>query len=543
MNKYIFKNVKYIRNFLIVLGILSVIATITGIIIPYFNGVFVDVLIYTQDFNSIIKLTMLIITIGVVDVVFNYIYNLTYIKVLNKVVYRTKMQLIEHLRRVSYLRLSKLNPVYLNQRINIDVIAVFQFFIENYITCFMMVIVIILEGYMVFRVNVLIGGLVVLFVPVYVVIYLYLKRPLYEKNIYYKEEQNIFFHKINDQFVLLKSIKINADFAKNNEAMDNSFRVFLKKTIDFNKVSFLFSSCDSVVSLLFRSIMYIIAGCEIIKKNLTVGEFTMINAYFSLLLTQIRYFFNLGKKYQDAKSSYDRIEELLHIPKESNGNQVVDQINEITLDDISFRYDLNSTMLLEKVSYKFEKGKIYGISGVNGVGKSTLINILIGIINEDVSGEVKYGSNKLQDMDMYEVRREHIAVMSQEFESGFDVTVSDLLCANYPGFGQDGIDKSLKQIGDLNLLFDNEMSLADLWRKRIKDLSGGEKQKVSLVWCFLKDADVLILDEPTANMDRKSIEVVKRILKDMVKEKIIIVVSHDKSLFEVCDKQIDLSSN
>lgn len=74
MNKYIFKNVKYIRNFLIVLGILSVIATITGIIIPYFNGVFVDVLIYTQDFNSIIKLTMLIITIGVVDVVFNYIY-------------------------------------------------------------------------------------------------------------------------------------------------------------------------------------------------------------------------------------------------------------------------------------------------------------------------------------------------------------------------------------------------------------------------------------------------------------------------------------
>lgn len=338
MNKYIFKNVKYIRNFLIVLGILSVIATITGIIIPYFNGVFVDVLIYTQDFNSIIKLTMLIITIGVVDVVFNYIYNLTYIKVLNKVVYRTKMQLIEHLRRVSYLRLSKLNPVYLNQRINIDVIAVFQFFIENYITCFMMVIVIILEGYMVFRVNVLIGGLVVLFVPVYVVIYLYLKRPLYEKNIYYKEEQNIFFHKINDQFALLKSIKINADFAKNNEAMDNSFRVFLKKTIDFNKVSFLFSSCDSVVSLLFRSIMYIIAGCEIIKKNLTVGEFTMINAYFSLLLTQIRYFFNLGKKYQDAKSSYDRIEELLHIPKESNGNQVVDQINEITLDDISFRY-------------------------------------------------------------------------------------------------------------------------------------------------------------------------------------------------------------
>ena len=79
--------------------------------------------------------------------------------------------------------------------------------------------------------------------------------------------------------------------------------------------------------------------------------------------------------------------------------------------------------------------------------------------------------------------------------------------------------------------------------KKDKRFIRRRKTEVSLVWCFLKDADVLILDEPTANMDRKSIEVVKRILKDMVKEKIIIVVSHDKSLFEVCDKQIDLSSN
>ncbi len=164
----------------------------------------------------------------------------------------------------------------------------------------------------------------------------FLKKPLYEKSIHYKEEQNLFFHKINDQFALLKFIKINADFTKNNEIMDISFKKFLKTTIDFNRVFFLFSSSDSIISLLFRSVMYIIAGHEIIEKNLLVGEFTMINAYFSLMLTQIRYFFNLGKKYQDAKSSYDRIDELMQIPKENNGNQCIEHIDEITLNNKSY---------------------------------------------------------------------------------------------------------------------------------------------------------------------------------------------------------------
>ena len=65
---------------------------------------------------------------------------------------------------------------------------------------------------MVFHVNVLIGSLVILFIPVYIILYFFLKKPLYEKSIHYKEEQNLFFHKINDQFALLKFIKINADF-------------------------------------------------------------------------------------------------------------------------------------------------------------------------------------------------------------------------------------------------------------------------------------------------------------------------------------------
>ena len=543
MNKYILKNVKVVLNSLIILGILSVIATITGIIIPYDNGIFVNILIYTKNFNSIIKLTIFIILIEVLDVVFNYIYNITYTKVFNKIVYITKMQIIEHLRRVSFLRLSKLSPVYLNQRINIDVTTVFQFFLENYITCFMMVIIILAEGYMVFHVNVLIGSLVILFIPVYIILYFFLKKPLYEKSIHYKEEQNLFFHKINDQFALLKFIKINADFTKNNEIMDISFKKFLKTTIDFNRVFFLFSSSDSIISLLFRSVMYIIAGHEIIEKNLLVGEFTMINAYFSLMLTQIRYFFNLGKKYQDAKSSYDRIDELMQIPKENNGNQCIEHIDEITLNNISFRYDPNSPMLLEKISYKFKKGNVYCISGVNGVGKSTLINILIGIINEDVIGEVKYGSLKLQDIDIYETRKEHIAFLSQEFDPGFDVTVLELLHDNCPDFGHESINKSLEQMGDLNLLFDKELKSANLWRKKIKDLSGGEKQKVGLLWCILKDTDVLILDEPTANIDKEGIEIVKQILKNMLQEKITIVISHDKSVIEICDKQIDLSKN
>lgn len=535
VNKYIIKFAKGMWKECFILTLLSIIATLTNVILPYYNGLFVDILIYQPDINSIIDMTVLIICIGALEAFFSYIYNIVSVKMLNKIIYKAKMKLIEHIRRISILTIQKLNPTYLNQRINVDVLAVFQFFMENYITVILLVMGLIIEGYIVFGISIILGGLVVVFVPIYIIIYSILRKPLYKRNLENKEQQNIFFNKINDQFVLIKDIKVNADFELQNRKVNTYFKYYLKTILKYSKISYLFNSCDSIISLLFRSIMYIIAGYEIVQNNLTVGEFTMINMYFGMITSQVRYFFNLGKKYQDAKSSFDRIRELENIPEEKNGTNILRNINNIELKGIEFQYENCSQMMYKNFNYMFEKGKIYGIKGENGVGKSTLINIMIGIINEKVGGEIFYNCFSIDKLNIYWLRKEKIAVMSQEFNASFDETVMDIFSEINSKF-----QKDLLNSNTVKDLFGDEKSFGEIMQKRIKDLSGGEKQKVSFIWCLSKNADFLIFDEPTANVDWRGVEIIKKELSKWACEKIILVVSHDNELLEICNDVIKL---
>ena len=327
------------RKNYIVLTILSVIEVFISLILPYYSGAFVDILIYQPNMKSILYMSIFIMFVGVVEAIFSFVYNLVSIKMLNKITYIAKMQLVEHIRRISFLTIQKLNPVYLNQRINVDILAVFQFFMENYITVILMIMALVVECSILFRMSVVLGTIVIGFIPIYVVIYTVLRAPLYRSNLDNKEQQNIFFNKMNEQFTLLKTIKANADFETQNKKLERYFERYIKTVMKYSKISCIFTSCDSTIALLFRTIVYIVAGYEIVGCNLTVGEFTTINIYLGMIINQVKYFFNLGKKYQDAKTSFDRILELYNIPEEINGKIKLLEIGNIQLKEIKFSYD------------------------------------------------------------------------------------------------------------------------------------------------------------------------------------------------------------
>lgn len=76
---------------------------------------------------------------------------------------------------------------------------------------------------------------------------------------------------------------------------------------------------DQIVCVCFQAITLILGGALVLKGQLSIGQYTIINIYFLNLLTLIKYFFGLGKEYQDVKSSIDRINEIFSIPLENNG--------------------------------------------------------------------------------------------------------------------------------------------------------------------------------------------------------------------------------
>ena len=164
---------------------------------------------------------------------------------------------------------------------------------------------------------------------------------------------------------------------------------------------------------------------------------------------------------------------------------------------------------------------------------------MLGIVNERVEGEIFYNKLNIKKLDMYWLRKEKIAIMSQEFNAFFDETVMDMILEVDPKF----CENNLLEKNTINELFGSDEIFKELMHKQLKQLSGGEKQKVGFVWCLTKNADVLILDEPTVSVDLKGVEIIKKELKKQAYKKMVIMVSHDIELLKICDEVIELEMN
>ncbi|GFR34196.1 ATP-binding cassette domain-containing protein [Thermobrachium celere] len=98
----------------------------------------------------------------------------------------------------------------------------------------------------------------------------------------------------------------------------------------------------------------------------------------------------MTKIYQESLISYDRLNEIINIPIERNGEIYINQINEIELRNLNFSYT-GDGFIISNFNYIFRKGNIYGIKGTNGIGKSTLIKLMLGLY-QDYEGEIFYNS-------------------------------------------------------------------------------------------------------------------------------------------------------
>lgn len=163
-------------------------------------------------------------------------------------------------------------------------------------------------------------------------------------------------------------------------------------------------------------------------------------------------------------------------------------------------------LILEITNLNFSKGKIYSILGRNGAGKSTLLKILGGILSYD-EGNLRYD-------------RDNVILSTQEplFFKGnviYNLTEPFKL-------------RNLKVELDKVTIFLKEFQIEKLKESSVENLSGGEKAKIQFIRTILYNKKILLLDEPTASMDKKSTYVVERILSELRDMGcLIIIVTHD----------------
>ena len=211
----------------------------------------------------------------------------------------------------------------------------------------------------------------------------------------------------------------------------------------------------------------------------------------------------------------------------------------VRLKDLSYQYKDNTAPTIENISFFIRKGEVVVLAGQSGCGKSTIFRCINGLCPRFFEGEKKGGiylngkeSTPLRICDISRL----VASVFQNPESQFFTTdvLSDLVyaCENY-GVSKGEIETRLNRIVSM-------LSLSPLIGKKLSELSGGEKQKVAIASTLMLNADVLLLDEPSSNLDYQSIALLKAILAELKsKGYTIIVIEHRLYyLADVCDRLI-----
>ena len=202
----------------------------------------------------------------------------------------------------------------------------------------------------------------------------------------------------------------------------------------------------------------------------------------------------------------------------------------LSLQNICFSY--SNTPVLRDVSFDFEKGNMYCIVGKSGAGKTTLLSILSGLAAPD-SGSILYEGKDIKGIDKYRFRSKYIGVIFQNFNLMTKFTAVENVVLSMEIAGVKGVNKKEKAMQ----LLESVGLDTDEANRRILKLSGGQQQRVAIARALSYDADVILADEPTGNLDRETQEEIMQIFRELADQgKCVIIVSHSREVADACDQ-------
>ena len=206
----------------------------------------------------------------------------------------------------------------------------------------------------------------------------------------------------------------------------------------------------------------------------------------------------------------------------------------LTLNNICFSY--GKTEVLKNLSFEFESGKTYCITGKSGAGKTTLLSVLSGLA-KPTSGDILYSGNNIKKIDRYRFRSRYIGVIFQSYNLLTEFTAAENVVLSIEIAGVKKTKKKQKALELLRSvgLDENEAN------RRILHLSGGQQQRVAIARALSSDPEIILADEPTGNLDGETQTEIMKIFKDLAaKGKCVILVSHSPEVANACDVRYDL---
>jgi ATP-binding cassette, subfamily B, bacterial len=272
-------------------------------------------------------------------------------------------------------------------------------------------------------------------------------------------------------------------------------------------------------------VVMLIGGFSIWEGNITIGTLVACLSFIPIMFLPVRSLAENALTIQQAIPALQRIYEYFDLPEEHEESlpsfgRVSGMIN---MENILFTYPLSEKQILKGVSLTIEPGNHIGIVGTSGGGKSTLIQILLGLYEPD-KGTVQIDGKNLFAYNRNSFRQQ-VGVVSQETFL-LNSTLRNNLLYGKPDATMEELNRAVEASGLKELIESLEDKYETVVGERGLKLSGGQRQRVALARAILRQPPILIFDEATSSLDGETEEKVQEALEQLIPGRTTITIAH-----------------
>lgn len=289
-------------------------------------------------------------------------------------------------------------------------------------------------------------------------------------------------------------------------------------------------------TVLFIGIRHVDSGA------LSLGALLVVMSYLAQLYTPLR---TVGEKVtnlQNAFASAERVFRLLEekpdVDERPNARALVRARGEFVFDGVSFAYEPEQRVL-QDISFHLPEGTRLGIIGSTGSGKTTLTSLMLRFF-DPVEGAILLDGTDLRDYQLADLRKQFAVVLQDAVL--FSSTIAENISYARPAASFEQIVAAAKAANAHEFIMRLPQGYDTRVGERGMRLSGGERQRISLARAFLKDAPILILDEPTSSLDMHTETAVMEAIERLMRGRTTIMIAHRLTTLKNCDMLLTLEN-
>ena len=506
---------------------------------PLLTKYLIDTVIPTKDVRLLAIICIVCICILVFSGIFGILQNYFFGKFNYRTVFDIQFDVLGKIRQTSASFRNKKQTGYLMSRINDDPTRLQGLFAETFVSLAKDFIILLVGGIIIFILNWQLALISIVLLPLFIFALQYFGIKIRNISSLLFENSAQFTKKLQESVSLMDTFFVfNAEQSdtknlkeKQNTVIQTGIKKLITKSIAGSIIAII-GGTGPIVVLWFGI-------SQIMQDNMTLGTLIAFNAFLGYIFGPTNRIISTALNMQQSLAALDRVYEMLCVVPdnvESKESKITEKITgKIEFQNVCFKYEEDH--ILSNVNVSIPAKQTVAIVGESGSGKSTLIS-LITQMNRDFEGNIYIDNLSLPEIKSY---REQIALVQQE-----PALITTSIKENIRIGNPKATDNEVVEVAKKANIHDFIMSLPDQYDTEIDErglnMSIGQKQRIAIARCIIRDPAIFIMDEPTSSLDLSTERLLMDSLKDFMKSRTTIIVAHRLSTVTFADKIVVLNN-